>query len=62
MLIKACYYFKKLLGPIKTSKASSPLIIAKICPTILFVSAFNMYYSLYKMTMQFNVVVVMEAP
>ncbi len=42
MLIKACYYSKKLLGFVKTSKASSPLTIAKICPTIMFASAFNM--------------------
>jgi hypothetical protein len=35
LLIKAHYCSEKLLEPIKTSKASLPLVVPKICPTIL---------------------------
>ncbi len=39
---KAHYCFEKLLELVKTSNASLPLIVAKICLTILFVSALDM--------------------
>jgi hypothetical protein len=51
MLINAHYCSKKLLGPIKTLEASSPLIAAKICPTIMFTNDLNMQFSLFKITM-----------
>jgi hypothetical protein len=41
MLIEAHYYFEKLLKLVKILKASLPLVIAKIYPTILFTSAFD---------------------
>jgi hypothetical protein len=41
LLIKAHYFFEKLLEPIKTSKANFPLVVPNICPTILFTSALD---------------------
>ncbi len=41
LLIKTHYFFEKLLEPIKTSKANFPLVVPKICPTILFTSALD---------------------
>ncbi len=51
MLINAHYYSEKLLGLIKTLKASSPLTTAKNCPTIMFTNDLNMQFSLFKITM-----------
>jgi hypothetical protein len=42
LLIKAHYCFEKLWEPIKTSKASLPLVVPKICPIILFTNALDM--------------------
>jgi hypothetical protein len=51
-----------LLEPIKTLKANSPLVEAKICPTILSASAIDMCSSILKINMQSNAIVAMEAP
>jgi hypothetical protein len=62
MLIKAHYYSEKLLELVKTLKASSPFVATKICPLILFTSVFDMQSNLFKITVQFTVATVMEAP
>jgi hypothetical protein len=62
MLIKAHYCSEKLLELVKTLKASSPFAGTKICPLIQFTSALDMQFSLFKITMQFNIVTAMEAP
>ncbi len=61
MLIKAHCCFKKLLEPIKTSKASSSLVVSKICPIILSTSVLDMWSIIFKIIMQSNVATIMEA-
>jgi hypothetical protein len=47
---------------VKTLKASSFFVAAKICPLILFTIVLDMQSSLFKITIQFNVATTMEAP
>jgi hypothetical protein len=61
MLIKAHCCLKKLLELVKTSKASSSLVVSNICPIILFTSAPNMQSNIFKIIMQYNVAITMEA-
>jgi len=61
ILIKAHYYFKKLLELVKTSKASSSLVISKICLITLSTSVLDIQSSIFKIIMQSNVATTMEA-
>ncbi len=60
-LFKAHYYSEKFLEFIKTSEASLLLHVSKICLT-MFIIAFDMQSSVFKIIMQSNVAITMEAP
>ncbi len=61
-MIKFHYCIEWHLEPIKILKANSSLKVAKICPSIIFVSALNMQFNIFKITMKSNIAIAMEAP
>jgi hypothetical protein len=53
---------KSHLDLVKSLKENNPLEVVKMCPPILSTSATDLWSSVFKMIMKFNIVIAMEVP
>jgi len=61
-LIKSHYCTRRRLEHVKLSNLNTSLEVARIWPSILFASGFEMQVSIVKINMKSNVVATMEVP
>jgi hypothetical protein len=61
-LNKSHYCIEQCLEPIKILEANSSLEVAKIFPSIFYMSALDMQSTIFKITMKSNTTITMEAP